>query len=160
MGTNYYLKKKAEYIPVDNRPKVLGEKWYETYDFDFMNYERNKVDELTNGFVYNNTYYPTVKKLNEDYYITYHIGKKSYGWRFLLSSYISQHITTLDDWIELFKQQDNKIVNEYGEEITPQEMISIILGADLDAEKLEKHSSSSLLYSTGFYDVSNHWDFS
>ena len=151
MGTNYYLKKKAKYSYIRNR---------EEKDFDFYDVDYNKVTELTNGFVYNNTYYPTVKTLNEDYYITYHIGKKSYGWRFLLSSYISQHITTLDDWVELFKQQDSKIVNEYGEEITPQEMVNIILGVDLDAEKLEKHPSSSLLYSTGFYDVANHWNFS
>lgn len=151
MGTNYYLKKKAKYSYIRDRKDK---------DFDFYDADYNKVIELTNGFVYDNTYYPTLENLDNDYYLTYHIGKKSYGWKFLLSSYLTQNITTLEEWTELFKQQDSKIVDEYGKEITPQEMINIIIGTDLDVEQLQKHTSSSLFYSASSYDVSNHWDFS
>ena len=152
MGTNYYLRKKATYTPRKDR----DEDWYENYDFDFYENDYNKVLELTNGYVFNNTYYMTLEDLNNNYYLTYHIGKKSYGWKFLLSSYLTQNITTLEEWTELFKQQDNKIVDECGKEITPQEMINIIIGADLDVEQLQKHTSSSLFYSASSYDVSNH----
>lgn len=147
MGTNYYLKKKAKYSYIRERKEK---------DFDFYDDDYNKVIELTNGFVYNNTYYPTLENLDNDYYITYHIGKKSFGWKFLLSSYLAQNITTLEAWVELFKQQDNKIVDECGKEITPQEMINIIIGTDLDVEQLQKHPSSSLFYSASSYDVSKH----
>ena len=147
MGTNYYLKKKAKYSYIRDRKDK---------DFDFYDADYNKVIELTNGFVYDNTYYPTLENLDNDYYLTYHIGKKSYGWKFLLSSYLTQNITTLEEWTELFKQQDSKIVDEYGKEITPQEMINIIIGTDLDVEQLQKHTSSSLFYSASSYDVSNH----
>lgn len=147
MGTNYYLKKKAKYSYIRYRKEK---------DFDFYDVDYNKVIELTNGFVYDNTYYPTLENLDNDYYLTYHIGKKSYGWKFLLSSYLTQNITTLEEWTELFKQQDSKIVDEYGKEITPQEMINIIIGTDLDVEQLQEHTSSSLFYSESSYDVSNH----
>lgn len=152
MGTNYYLRKKATYTPRKDR----DEDWYENYDFDFYENDYNEVLELTNGYVFNNTYYMTLEDLNNNYYLIYHIGKKSYGWKFLLSSYLTQNITTLEEWTELFKQQDNKIVDEYGKEITPQEMINIIIGADLDVEQLQNNPSPGLFYSTSSYDVSDH----
>lgn len=179
MGTNYYLKKKAEYIPTYNRVEVLGEKWYETYDFDFMNYERNKVDELTNGFVYDNTYYPTLEELNEVYSHTYHIGKSSSGWRFLLSSY--PNIKTLDDWKKLF-EEDITIVNEYDEQISKEEMLDEICHKEPSFEEgVTEHKFEGidevyevkgglLVHPTSWdvrdnsqedtYDICYHWNFS
>ena len=75
MGCNYYLRKKSIYTPRENRV----DDWYENYDFDFYENEYNKVLELTNGYVFKNTYYKTVEDLNQVYYLTYHIGKSSAG---------------------------------------------------------------------------------
>ena len=63
MGTNYYLHKKANYIPRKDR----GEEWYKEWYYYFFDNEENKVQELTNGFVFANTYYPT-KEVSNKYY--------------------------------------------------------------------------------------------
>lgn len=121
MGTNYYLRKKATYIPKKDRP----ENWWENYDFDFYDsFDNNLVVELTNGYTWNNTYYPTVEELNKVYYLEYHIGKNSAGWRFLLQTYPKQDITSLNDWKKLF--DENEIYDEYGEKVSKEEMLNII----------------------------------
>ena len=120
MGCNYYLRKKSTYTPRNDK----DEGWYENYDFDFYENEYNKVLELTNGYVFENTYYKTVEELNKVYYLTYHIGKSSAGWRFLLQIYPEQGINNLEDWKKLFK--DGIIVDEYGEEISQEDMLKEI----------------------------------
>ena len=123
MGTNYYLRKKASYIAKKDRP----ENWWENYDFNFYeNVENNLVNELSNGYVWNNTYYPTIESLNKDYCLVYHIGKDSAGWRFILATYPKENITSLNDWKKLFNEKDTSIVNEYGDKISSKEMIKII----------------------------------
>ena len=123
MGTNYYLRKKASYIPREDR----SENWWENNDFDFYdNVADNLVNELSNGYVWNNTYYPTIESLNKDYYLLYHIGKDSAGWRFSLAIYTKENITSLNDWKKLFKEKNTSIVNEYNEKISSKEMLKII----------------------------------
>lgn len=53
-----------------------------------------------------------------------HIGKSSGGWCFSLHVYPEEGINTLNDWIGLF--ETGKILNEYGEEETKNDMVSII----------------------------------
>ena len=93
MGCNYYLHKKAKYTPKNQRER----NWYEKYDFNFFENEYNHVIELTNGYVFNNTFYKNLDELNQVYYLTYHIGKSSVGWRFLLQVYPEQGINNLKD---------------------------------------------------------------
>lgn len=120
MGCNYYLRKKSTYTPRKDR----DEGWYENYDFDFYENEYNKVLELINGYAFDNTYYMNLEDLNKDYYLTYHIGKSSFGWRFLLQIYPKQNINSLEDWKKLMK--DGTIFDEYGEEISQEEMLKKI----------------------------------
>ena len=122
MGTNYYLRKKASYIPREDR----SENWWENYDFDFYDSELNHVQELTNGYVFNNAYYPSLEALNKAYFITYHIGKLSAGWRFNLATYPKQNINSLEDWKKLFNDKSTEIYDEYNEKVSKKEMLKKI----------------------------------
>lgn len=135
MGTNYYLKLKCNYN--EECPTSLGISPIEV------------VQHLTNGYVYNNTYYKTIEDLNKDYYRIFHIGKSSYGWKFLLctyqnhitsygytENYVDKAILNLKDWRELFNDKNNIIYDETDKIITPENMINIIT-----------HPNSELLYS-------------
>ena len=137
MGTNYYLRKKIKYIPT----KDMNKNWYENYDFEFYENESNKVLELTNGYVFNNTYYMNLEDLNKNYYLTYHIGKSSAGWRFLLQIYPKQDINSLEDWKKLMK--DGTIFDEYGEEISQEEMLKIITHKE-PSENLKEQTSTTM----------------
>lgn len=96
MGTNYYLLTKNLLKNSSN----------------FSQLELLDVQELANGYVYNNKYYRTMDEAREDFCSELHIGKSSYGWHFLLCSYPNLNINNLDDWKLLFKNKDNIIVNE------------------------------------------------
>ena len=134
MGTNYYLRKKAIYTPRKDR----DDGWYENYDFDFYENEYNKVLELTNGYVFNNTYYMDLKDLNKHYYLTYHIGKNSAGWRFTLASYPKLGISTIEDWNKLFYADNTSIYDEYDRDISPKEMLDLIKYKEPDKSLLGK----------------------
>lgn len=54
-----------------------------------------------------------------------HVGKSSYGWYFTLQIYPEKNLTTLRDWIPLL--QNGVIRNEYGEDISYDEMLDCIL---------------------------------
>ena len=128
MGTNYYLRRKCNFNPLHKIPASLG-------CCDGMEWD---PQELVNGWVWNDRYYPDVESLNRDFYQNVHIGKSSAGWRFLLATYPDRHpqfeeetwldkpIENLDGWIDLFNNKQNKIFDEYGEEISPEDMIDII----------------------------------
>jgi hypothetical protein len=51
-----------------------------------------------------------------------HIGKSSAGWAFSL--HVTDEIKSLDDWVD--KWATGIIVNEYNEEITPEDMLACI----------------------------------
>ena len=67
MGTNFYAHIKAKYKPFDHNDPVSL--MYERLDDD------PKVKELTNGYVWHNTYYKDIERLNKDYCHILHIGK-------------------------------------------------------------------------------------
>lgn len=139
MGTNYYLYLKRKYNP--KYPGSVGCADGSLHD----------VQTLTNGYCWNNKYYATLNELNKEYYQVIHIGKNSFGWKFALCTYpahmtkqydyyrddvrclqvkktylLQMPIVNLDDWVELFNAKGNRIFDEYGHELYPQEMLNII----------------------------------
>lgn len=144
MGTNYYLMRKINYkqgIPID-----LGGCGH----FDGHEYAL----ELKNGFVYNNFYYKTEEELNEKLYQCIHIGKSSGGWHFILAIYPDYGISNLEDWKKLFFDSSNYIENEYGERVTPEEMMSIITERGderlKDFNSLEEYEAEQLKHQNDF----------
>ena len=132
---NYYLHRKANYRHEYPLVASLGMSW----EWDLP---CHLVEELTNGFVWQGTFYPTVEELNKVFYQVIHIGTSRVGWRFLLCQYpkfdisyesefrkeyyLEKEIMSLDDWIEIFNDPKNVILTGYGKELTPEEMVSII----------------------------------
>lgn len=106
MGTNYYLIKKKKYEPKDDT------------------YTEQKVYELNNGWVWNNTYYPSLDDLNKEYYLELHIGKSSCGWHFGLCIYPEFNINSLEDWLKEF--DENEIKDEYDKIVSKQDMFETI----------------------------------
>lgn len=110
MGTNYHLL-------IKNRIKDLNELEQDP-----------SITKLRNGYVYEEIYYKTLQEVADNYYTAWHIGKSSAGWRFTLCAYPHPRdykpIITLQDWKEMFKL--GKIVDEYGKELTAEEMVNII----------------------------------
>ena len=53
-----------------------------------------------------------------------HIGKSSAGWKFLFRLYPEEHIRSVKDWQRELK--DKIIINEYREELSPQEFWSFV----------------------------------
>ena len=135
MGTNYYLHRKTEFNPLHRIPASLG---------CGDDHEHEPI-ELVNGWVWHNKYYATLEALNAEFYQDIHIGKSSCGWRFLLCKYPAENprfkdaeecfreiyldkpIETIYDWTELFHAPGNKIFDEYGEEVSAQDMILTIV---------------------------------
>lgn len=55
-----------------------------------------------------------------------HIGKSSAGWCFSLHVDAEISINSLDDWRERWSAPRSRIVDEYGRQYTPQEMVDCI----------------------------------
>ncbi len=55
-----------------------------------------------------------------------HIGKSSYGWCFSINTVPEYSINSLADWVQRWETPHSIIKDEYGETITPAEMLSII----------------------------------
>lgn len=129
MGTNFYAHVKAKYKQYDYRDPVSV--MYEELDDD------PKVTELTNGYVWNNTYYKDIDSLNKDYYHVLHIGKSSFGWHFSLCIYPTIGINNLEDWKKVWSSGSCKIYTEYDEEISEEEIMSYIVDRQYPGEKDE-----------------------
>lgn len=127
MGMNFYLERKLDFISNEKTPASLGCS------------DKEEVIELTNGFVWQNTYYSTIEALNKVFYQRIHIGKSSMGWHFGLCVYPEYGINTLDDWIKLFRSFGNTIVDEEDRELKTSEMIDRI--EDRKQFEFEKYES-------------------
>lgn len=110
MGTNYYLFKKLDKLPA------------------------NGITRITNGYIFENTYYPSLDSLRDFCCEKLHVGKSSGGWRFSLCIYPKKNINTLADWKKLFKQ--NIISDEYGTIIDPAEMLDVITNRSGDPKTI------------------------
>lgn len=128
MGTNYYLRRKCEFDPLRGTPASLG----------CPDWAKREPLRLDDGWAWNGRYYPDLESLNEDFYQEMHIGKSSAGWRFLLAIYparnpknadeiwLDKPVSGLGDWIKLFGDPRNEIVDECGGRLTPERMIDVI----------------------------------
>lgn len=58
-----------------------------------------------------------------------HIGKQSFGWRFGLHVYPEDNINNLTDWVHVFADTKGTILNEYGDELSPTDLVQIILNS-------------------------------
>jgi hypothetical protein len=56
-----------------------------------------------------------------------HIGKSSAGWVFALHVYPEEGIQTLEDWIPLLFREGAVIKDEYENQLTPHEMLCVIM---------------------------------
>ena len=134
MGTNYYLRRKCEFDPLRGTPASLG----------CPDWAKREPLRLDDGWAWNGRHYPDLESLNEDFYQEMHIGKSSAGWRFLLATYpkrnpknageiwLDRPIEGLGDWIELFDDPRNEIVDECGGRLTPERMIDVIASREGD----------------------------
>lgn len=112
MGTNYYLMKKAKFNPLSDN---IDE-----------HYSDITPHQLVNGWLWKNKYYATLENLNDDYEIELHIGKSSAGWKFLLCSYNELNLKSLEDWQDIWSQEDVRIKDEYEDTITASELLDVI----------------------------------
>ena len=137
MGTNFYAHVKAKYKQYDYRDPVSV--MYDELDDD------PKVMELTNGYVWNNTYYKDIDSLNKDYYHVLHIGKSSSGWHFSLCIYPTIGINNLEDWKKVWSSSNFKIYMESDEEISEEELMSYIVNrqypGEIDEDKILKQNN-------------------
>ena len=129
MGMNFYAHIKAKYKPFDYNDPVSS--MYEELEDD------PKVEELTNGYVWNHTYYKDIDSLNKDYYHVLHIGKSSVGWHFALCIYPLIGINSLDDWKKIWSSNDCEIYTECDEKISKEEILSYIVNRKYFGEKNE-----------------------
>lgn len=120
MGMNYYLRSKSIKCP-----KTYYED-NELWDFWHSLDTHKTIEELKNGYVFDNMYYPTLEEAEANFYSILHIGKSSYGWHFSLCAYRELGIETLDDWKKLFDDSNNVIIDECGDIISKEEMLSTI----------------------------------
>lgn len=145
MGMNFYVHLEANY---DSSESSM----YEDFDDD------PKVEELTNGYVWNHTYYKDVESLNKVYYNVLHVGKSSYGWHFTLCIYPSLGINSLDDWKKIWSSDICKIYTEDGEEISEEELLSYIVNRQRftrknnEAEELEYNNEMAKKAGFSTYD--------
>ena len=114
MGTNYYLRLKASY----------GSDLIK--NFPAPEYRNLEVQELENGYVWKNKYYPMLSDLNSEYYFSLHIGKDSAGWNFGLRGIPSAHLMSLNDWKQLFDLPNAEIYDEYDRPISVEQMLELI----------------------------------
>lgn len=143
MGLNFYVHIKAKYNYSES---------FRYKDFD----DDPKVQELTNGYEWNFTYYKDIETLNKDYYHVLHIGKSSAGWHFSLCIYPLLGINNLDDWKKIWSSGDCKIYTEEGEEISEEELMSYIVNRQNfsrrdETEELEYNNEMAKKEGTGRY---------
>ena len=68
------------------------------------------------------------------------IGISAGGWVFGLSLYSNCKINSIRDWYKLFNRDSNRIVDEYGNVITVDEMMSIITDRPVFKDELKRYS--------------------
>lgn len=149
MGTNYYIRKKAT-INLDE-PVIAEARQYEQYT------------KIKNGWLWKDTYYDTLESLNKEYYDELHIGKSSWGWKFLLCSYPFMQINSLEDWKKLWQDPTVEIFSEEGRKLTADEMLSIILKDWKEILQVLDRTNNEylpILQSFDTYEITNDADFS
>lgn len=78
---------------------------------------------------------PTCGRTSEEY----HIGKSSIGWCFSLCTYPELGIHSLNSWKFHFHNPDNRIFDEYHQELTSEEMLNRITNRRHDGPDKDKY---------------------
>ena len=125
MGTNYYLKKKKK--------------------------KRNIKEEISK--IIDNEDISSLKEYVEELYqkTNIHIGKKSYGWKFLFNANDCKYYNlTKESIINFIKENDSIIMDEYGREISIDDFFLMVKngenGYDLESYYLEHKEEHPLIY--------------
>ena len=84
-------------------------------------------------------------------YPSLHIGKSSAGWVFSLHV-IPGEIESLDHWKERWSKEGVRIINEYGNAITPDEMLLVITNRSHPRGLLRHDGSHVLGHGEGTWD--------
>lgn len=77
-----------------------------------------------------------------DRYNELHIGKSSFGWKFLFRGYTKEEdldIQTFENWKNFLKSEDVKIFDEYDEKVEYQRFIEFIEKKQNDDKHSNKH---------------------
>jgi hypothetical protein len=67
-----------------------------------------------------------------------HIGKSSGGWVFGLHVDPELGINDLSDWVALWSKPGSKIVDEFGREVPPEEMLEVITKREWRGHELQR----------------------
>ncbi len=82
-----------------------------------------------------------------------HIGKSNMGWAFALHVIPELKIDSLDVWKEIWARPGVSIFDEYGREVTPDEMLSTIVNRS-HPRGLRRHSGDNLAgHGEGTWDL-------
>lgn len=84
-------------------------------------------------------------------YDNLHIGKSSMGWVFSLHV-IKGEIETLDQWKDRWSKEGVRIVNEYGDTLTPDEMLKVITNRSHPGGLQRHHTYNTLGRGEGTWD--------
>lgn len=84
-----------------------------------------------------------------------HIGKSSAGWCFSLNTHPYDGILSLDDWQHAWSQPKTAIYDEYGRQVSPDEMLRVITKRD-HPSGLRRHTVDGrhcIAHGEGTYDL-------
>lgn len=70
-----------------------------------------------------------------------HIGKSSYGWKFLFRGYEEENIRNVEDWKKYIKENDLLILDEYDDEISFEDFFKLV------EEKQKENNKDDFKYS-------------
>lgn len=82
-----------------------------------------------------------------------HIGKSSVGWVFALHVIPEKGIVSLADWALLWLDRDSYIEDEYHARLTPQEMLSRIVGRGAGLQRTPIDGKHCIGHGAGTYDL-------
>lgn len=82
-----------------------------------------------------------------------HIGKSSVGWVFALHVIPEKGIVGLADWALRWLDRDSHIEDEYGARLTPQEMLSRIVGRGAGLQRSTVDGTHCMANGNGTYDL-------
>lgn len=120
MGTNYYRVPKAS--EMTKRHQTLHERLrydMNLYDPSQAHREFRIIDNPNDEWSNMNPWEEFIEGVNV------HLGKRSGGWKFLWNWNDEKYYKTKDDLLKFIRS--GKIVNEYGEQLDPEEFIQMAL---------------------------------
>lgn len=147
MGTNYYRIPSVEEME-ERRARL--EKRVAELDMSVDNIERNFNTIPAGDWEYDS---PWSEFTNGT---TVHLGKRSMGWKFCWNFHKDRYYKDKESLIAFVKS--GRVVNEYGEELTPDEFLEMAFewgqpdGLIADVDYMAKKEPQWIKYSSDYYD--------